>query len=150
MLKCPFCRAEVPDDSHFCDQCGKEFKFCPECGKPKIGVTCAACWAELITADAHFNGASPRAATLCGEGLTLPLQEGDFGRRGVIWPEFGNFPYISGNHGHIGRKGDAWTISDYGSTNGTKVNGKKLQPNMPVVLKPGDIVEIATSKFTVK
>ena len=32
MMKCPLCRAEVPDDSYFCDQCGKEFKFCPECG----------------------------------------------------------------------------------------------------------------------
>ena len=151
MLKCPFCRAEVPDDSHFCDQCGKVFKFCPECGKPKMGTTCAACGVELITADAHFGGTVPFGATaLCGEGLTLTLKEGDFGRRGGIWPEFVNFPYISGNHGHIGSQGDSCTISDLGSTNGTRINGKKLQENKPVMLHIGDTVEIATSKFTVK
>ena len=152
MLICPFCRAEVPDDSHFCDQCGKEFLFCPECGKPKRGTMCAACGSALIKAVDFFAdaGKDNRGAVLSGEGLTLRLTEGDFGRRCGIWPEFADFQYISGTHGHIGRQGSSWTITDLGSTNGTKVNGKPLHKDVPVRINPGDVVEIATSKFTVK
>lgn len=170
MLMCPFCRAEVPDDSRFCDQCGKEFMFCPECGRPKRGTMCAACGVDLIKADVFFGAASkpavpppptvtiapapvisaPAGTSLVGEGLTLPLTEGDFGRRGGIWPAFSAFPYISGLHGHIGRQGASWTITDLGSTNGTKVNGKSLARGVACPFKAGDTIEIATSKFVVK
>lgn len=154
MMKCPFCRAEVPDDSYFCDQCGKEFKFCPECGKPKTGTMCAACGVPLVSAKEHFAAASDGAAvcaplSLVGEGLTLELTEGDFGRTGGIWPAFSAFPYISGRHGHIGRQGSSWTIVDFGSTNGTILNGKRLGQDAPAVLKAGDKVIIATSEFVV-
>lgn len=152
MLTCPFCRAEVPDDSRFCDQCGKEFKFCPECGKPKRGTVCPACGAELVPG-AVFFGAGTSAAAACsleGEGLSLTLTEGDFGRRGGIWPAFSAFQYISGLHGHIGRQGASWTITDLGSTNGTRVNGRTLAKGEACPIKAGDAVEIATSKFVVK
>lgn len=145
MLTCPFCRAEVPDDSRFCDQCGKEFFFCPECGKPRRGTMCAACGAELVKA-----GSSEIMLTLFGEGLSLTLKEGDFGRRGGIWPDLSTFQYISGTHGHIGRQGDLWTITDLGSTNGTTVNGKPLTRNVPCTIKVGDTIGIATSTFIVK
>lgn len=169
MLMCPFCRAEVPDDSRFCDQCGKEFMFCPDCGKPKKGTMCAACGADLIKAEAFFGRTSkpaPEASAsilqpdtpsqassgscLSGEGIVLQLMEGDFGRRGGIWPVFSSYQYISGLHGHIGRQGDLWTITDLGSTNGTKVNGKPLAKGVPCPIKAGDTIVIATSKFIVK
>lgn len=161
MLTCPFCRAEVPDDSRFCDQCGKEFLFCPECGRPKRGTMCAACGTVLVKAEAFFAGAvkpaPPVAAapadsglSLVGEGLSLPLKEGDFGRRGGIWPALSAFQYVSGTHGHIGRQGASWTITDLGSTNGTTVNGRPLAQNVPCPIKAGDTVEIATSTFVVK
>ena len=142
MLTCPFCRAEVPDDSRFCDQCGKEFLFCPECGKPRRGTMCAACGAALVKAAAGL--------ALVGEGLSLPLKEGDFGRRGGIWPDLSVFQYVSGIHGHIGLEGASWTITDLGSTNGTMVNGKPLTRNVPCPVKAGDTVVIATSTFVVK
>lgn len=155
MLMCPFCRAQVPDDSCFCDQCGKEFKFCPECGKPKTGTICAACGVPLVKSldAAAPEGTGPSATaglSLCGEGLSLTLVEGDFGRRGGIWPDLSAFQYISGIHGRIGRQGPLWTITDLGSTNGTKVNGKTLCKDIPETLKSGDTVMIATSVFVVK
>lgn len=149
MTVCPFCRAEVPDDSHFCDQCGKEFMFCPECGKPKRGTMCAACGAELVKAEAFFAWASGRLS-LSGEGLSLPVCEGEFGRRGGIWPALSSFQYVSGIHGRIARDGQSWTITDLGSTNGTTVNGRQLQKDVPCPFKQGDVIEIATSTFTVK
>ena len=151
MMTCPFCRAEIPDDSHFCDQCGKALMFCPECRKPKRGTICAACGADLVDADTYFGGAGqPAGLALVGEGLSLPLMEGDFGRREGIWPDLGGFQYVSGRHGHIGRHGAQWTIVDYGSTNGTIVNGRDLVKDVPVALEVGDAVEIATYKFVVK
>ena len=149
MMKCPFCRAEIPDDSSWCDQCGKPLMFCPECGRPKRGTMCAACGVPLVTAEEHFSG-SVETLSLCGEGLTLPLKEGEFGRAGGIWPELGGFRYISSRHGRISRTAEGWTVTDLGSTNGTFVGGVPLAENAPCPLHKGDIIEIATSKFTVK
>ena len=161
MLTCPFCRAEVPDDSRFCDQCGKEFKFCPDCGKPKRGTICAACGAELVSAESFFGGALRPVPTgscmpadagdlLVGDGLSLKLSEGVFGRRGGIWPAFSSYQYVSGIHGCIGRQNGFWTITDLGSTNGTRVNGRPLPKDEICPIKVGDTVEIATSTFVVK
>ena len=38
MIQCPDCRQIIPEDSAFCDQCGKELKWCPECKRPKRGT----------------------------------------------------------------------------------------------------------------
>lgn len=150
MIVCPFCRAEVPDDSRFCDQCGKEFMFCPECCKPKRGTMCAACGADLVTADVFFGTAKGGGACLRGDGLELPLGEGVFGRNGGIWPALGAYQYISGVHGRIGRDGQGWTITDLGSTNGTKVNGVAIAKDIACPIRRGDKIMIATSEFTVE
>ena len=48
MIQCPECRSMIPDDSAFCDQCGKELKWCPECKKPKRGTECPVCGSDLV------------------------------------------------------------------------------------------------------
>ena len=48
MIQCPECRSLIPDDSAFCDQCGKELKWCPQCGRPKRGTECPVCGNTLI------------------------------------------------------------------------------------------------------
>ena len=48
MIQCPECRQMIPDDSAFCDQCGKELKWCPECGRPKRGTECPVCGSDLV------------------------------------------------------------------------------------------------------
>ena len=55
MTKCPYCREQIPDDSWFCDQCGKELKWCPECRAPKRGTECPACGETLVAASSYFN-----------------------------------------------------------------------------------------------
>jgi hypothetical protein len=45
---------------------------------------------------------------------------------------------VSKIHGYFLRKGDAWFYSDHQSTNGTKVNGKKVQKGLGVPLTDGD------------
>ncbi len=169
MIQCPDCRQMIPDDSAFCDQCGKELKWCPECRRPKRGTECPVCGSDLIPGRKYLAspvtpgpdrvspdhsvtpGPSPviskSPSALVGNGWRLTLQEGPFGRRGGIWPELSSCPYVSGNHGKIVKSGADWVIEDSGSTNGTYVNGARIQRQ---VLKNGDRVRIATLDFTVE
>ena len=159
MIQCPDCRQMIPDDSAFCDQCGKELMWCPECRRPKRGTECPVCGNDLIPGRTYvmpgpsviLSGAKDLLPSkLQGPGYTLTLQPGAFGRRGGIWPELGSCQYVSGSHGVIGKSGDVWTITDSGSTNGTFVNGVRLQPGAATPLKAGDKVKIATLDFTVQ
>ena len=162
MIQCPECRSLIPDDSAFCDQCGKELKWCPECHRPKRGTECPVCGSVLVPhltvpRVARVSGATPSPAdegpsplALVGNGWRLVLQEGAFGRIGGIWPELGTCPYVSGRHGVIGKRGEEWTITDSGSTNGTFINGSRLTVGAAAPVKKGDTVRIATLDFTVE
>ena len=166
MIQCPDCRQIIPEDSAFCDQCGKELKWCPECKRPKRGTECPVCGSDLIPGRKYLAGdfskpssapvtppsagpasVSPAPAALVGNGWRLTLQEGPFGRRGGIWPELSTCQYVSGSHGNIVKAGADWVIEDVGSTNGTYVNGARIQRQ---ALKKGDRVKIATLEFTVE
>lgn len=48
MKKCPFCSAEIEDDSFYCDQCGKELKVCLDCGAFARGKVCTQCRSKNI------------------------------------------------------------------------------------------------------
>ena len=170
MIQCPECRALIPDDSVFCDQCRKELKWCPQCGRPKRGTECPVCGSPLgprpaagvetpdqvggdvkvMPDSSSVMADSDRPSCLVGNGWRLTLQEGAFGRRGGIWPELAVNPYVSGNHGRISKTAGGWAITDSGSTNGTYVNDKRLEPGVAVELKIGDRVRIATLEFTVE
>ena len=175
MIQCPDCRQIIPEDSAFCDQCGKELNWCPECKRPKRGTECPVCGSDLIPGRKYLAGdfstpssapvtppsagpapsgpapisSSPEKspAALVGNGWRLTLQEGPFGRRGGIWPELSTCQYVSGSHGNIVKAGADWVIEDVGSTNGTFVNGARIQRQ---TLKIGDRVTIATLEFTVE
>jgi hypothetical protein len=50
---------------------------------------------------------------------------------------------ISRQHAEIRPRGGAWVLTDLGSTNGSLINGRRL--DHPEVIKPGDEIEIGTS-----
>ena len=159
-MKCPFCKAIIDDDSRFCDQCGKELYFCPECGKPKMGTVCPACGADLISADAFFKAdkSEPKVEpaensvtewSMVGDGFNMKLKEGIFGRTTGIYPEFSTSIYISGTHGELRCLNGQWQIRDLGSRNGTFLNGVKLTPNAWTDLHLGDKLKIATTHLSI-
>ena len=88
--------------------------------------------------------------TLKGEGMTLYLKEGEFGRSGGIFPELGSCKYVSGHHGKLAFEGNEWKICDLGSTNGTAIDGVKLEKGKWYTLHKGQKLKIATLKFTVE
>ena len=63
-----------------------------------------------------------------------------------------NSPYVGRNHASITRQNNVYVLKDLNSTNGTYLNGKKLQPESEVQLKPGDCINFAdiSCKFIVQ
>ena len=53
---------------------------------------------------------------------------------------------ISRHHAEVRPSGGSWIVRDLGSTNGVKVNGRRIQG--PQSLKPGDVIELGTSRLT--
>ncbi len=155
-MTCPFCRAEIPDDSWFCDQCGKELHFCPECGKPKRGTQCAACGSDLVNAEKFFAVGtvvttdalvSSNSLYLTAADVRIELREGIFGRTQGVYPEFSGDRYVSGRHGEFRINNGVWQIRDLGSTNGTFVGGRRLAPDVWTDLAAGIEVKIAVKSY---
>ena len=58
-----------------------------------------------------------------------------------------NDPLVSRQHAQISRKGDLYQITDFGSTDGTRVNNIRLKPNIPHFLANGDTIGIGNSEL---
>jgi hypothetical protein len=56
-------------------------------------------------------------------------------------------PNVSRTHAELRPRGGSWVLTDLGSTNGSSVNGRRI--DAPTVVKPGDEIELgtATMKF---
>ncbi len=55
-------------------------------------------------------------------------------------------PNVSRRHAEVRPSGGGWIVNDLGSTNGIKVNGRRVEG--PQSLKPGDVIELGTSRVT--
>jgi FHA domain-containing protein len=53
---------------------------------------------------------------------------------------------VSRQHAELRPRGGGWVLSDLGSTNGTRLNGRSIQA--PEVVRPGDEIEIGASLIT--
>ena len=93
--------------------------------------------------------APPEGPVLLGDdGKTVPLKPGvnTVGRRpdnSIVIPD----PYVSGRHAEISVEGEAVTLTDKASTNGTLVNGERIPPDVPRELHDGDTVTFARVSF---
>ncbi|MCX7800641.1 MAG: FHA domain-containing protein [Fimbriimonadales bacterium] len=85
----------------------------------------------------------PAPAYLVGDGLRLPLKPGpnSFGRKAendLRLPD----PYVSGRHGLLEVDEEGVWVTDLGSTNGTFVNGERVEPNQRLRLSDGDLLKV--------
>jgi Protein of unknown function (DUF3662)/FHA domain len=55
-------------------------------------------------------------------------------------------PNVSRRHAEVRPSGGSWIVRDLGSTNGVKVNGRRIQG--PQSLKTGDAIELGTARVT--
>lgn len=179
MIECPKCKAEIDNDSIYCDQCGEALAFCTSCGRVGIGKRCSACGAPMAypkqpmtdNIDQPMPSISVTATSTVSSdvirGCRMPslvlgnvalginivgVDDAMIGRReGPYVALFQNNRYVSGRHAQLHfDKLQGWTIIDRKSSNGTFINGNKLLPDTPGQLHNGDILAIANISLKVK
>lgn len=182
MIVCPNCKEEIEDDSHFCDQCGQELRYCEKCGRVGIGRRCTSCGGLMLSASdyqKHQSSDSGDSASMSMSFVShrasmdsvttgrpdqarmlipqLQLYNDSLGiriigvngavigrRQGPYVQFFQQQKYVSGAHAQLLYKADiGWCIVDKHSSNGTKLNDHKLQPDVEMSLKNDDIVSLA-------
>ena len=57
-------------------------------------------------------------------------------------------PTVSWKHARLSAHGAAWTLTDLGSTNGTQVNGQRIEPERQTPIDPG--AEIRFGEITLR
>ena len=143
-MKCTECQMENIEGALFCEECGAKLEALNE-----LQETAVERHAERLVL------ASPDGST-----LDIPVKEEVvIGREDPIsevFPDldltgFGGMEKgVSRKHAVIHRSGADYTVEDMGSTNGTYVNRKKVQPNVPQAIKPGDELRFGKLSFSFK
>lgn len=152
---CPFCSELIDSDSLFCDQCGRELKSCPAGHGFKKGNACNECGALLKNhpTPASSEPAEPSVLFSTQLNARIKLMDGAIlGRRtGAYVDLFGSQPYVSGTHARFQRNETGqWEVVDLGSTNGTFLNRKRIEPHQPMVIQLGDTLAFYDLSFVVE
>ena len=150
MIRCKYCGLLQPSDNHYCISCGttlypKEYK-CSFCGYPldTSWEYCPMCGVSLKTKRKEtsyllFEG---------GYKLWLPpeiSEEGvEIGREKIPKNiDEDSRLFVSKRHFKIYVNGGNYMIVDLDSTNGTMVDGNKIEPMVPMKLEDGSKILIA-------
>jgi len=179
-VTCAHCKADIEDDSFYCDQCGKEVLLCSKCGTPGSRRVCTTCGATLVPAKNKAsatpvqsaqpeatssivqpnvaraaNGGATRRLQLLNRNLNLDLEVADgdiLGRTaGRFAAVLSRQERISGRHASFRLDpGRGWSVSDLGSTNGTRINGVRLPSGQAHELRDGCLLQIANIEFYVQ
>ena len=154
MILCPYCGSENREGMLFCDNCGQGLTDATEGATLPTRrleqmpgeLSARATWGtasigEKTSIVVHIRDAEPvtvrlNEQTVIGRAdTTSPRQPDiDLGPYGAL--EKG----VSRMHATIERNDDTLTLTDMGSSNGTHLNGQRLMPDQPRVLRDGDEV----------
>ena len=165
MIRCLVCKAEHPEKTLFCDECGSYLQKGSGAGTDLLvtrEVTVA--WTERektkVTEEEAISPMSLRFSIPDSRReMELPLRkEVNIGR---LDPASNSFPEVdltsygglgkgvSRWHAKIIRHGNEVLIEDLASINGTFLNRKKLTPYFPQALKSGDELQLGKLRLRV-
>lgn len=163
MKKCPYCAHENREGVLFCEECGHPFvgeqRVIPSTtrlmqqdqGEP---FASRAAWGT-----AHFDSGARLMVRIRDHADLIvldPVHELIIGRRDPsealqvdldLGPYGGSEQGVSRRHAAIRRGEDTITLIDLESTNGTYLNGQRLLPHQPRVLRDGDEVRLGRLVF---
>jgi hypothetical protein len=161
MKTCPYCAYENREG----------ILFCEECGQPFVGGTDTLATSRLVQNDqVGFQGRVTWGTARFDSGSSLVVHIRDHAepivldakeeillgrsdphsstRPGLDLAPFGAAEQgVSRQHAVIRRGEDTLTLVDLGSTNGTHLNGQRLIPNQPRVLRDGDEIRMGKLAF---
>jgi len=144
-MKCTECQMENIDGALFCEECGAKLETA----------------GEMFDQEVEAGGGS-QLVLKANDGNRLELPSKDdvvIGREDPISDVFPDLDLtdlggadggVSRKHAVIHRAGTGFTIEDMGSTNGTYINKKRIQPNVPQTIKPGDEVRLGKLSFSLQ
>jgi hypothetical protein len=101
--------------------------------------------ADSAPADAEQTIVSHALAlSRLSDGQVIHIADGaELGRRGNALQFFKEEGTVSRRHAKVNFSDGTWRIEDLGSTNGTWVNGRRLEPGRPCPLRIGDSVALS-------
>ena len=166
MIECPSCGHKHRPGTLFCSECGE---YLPTGGplrteplpEEELPIPQPSPWASGSVGE---TGEAPRVSLRIkvlstGRQIQLPsTPEMHVGRldaaHGIfpdldLTPDGGLDEGVSRRHCKIHRQGSTFLIEDVGSANGTFLNGQRLTPYLPHVLKDGDEVQVGCIKLQV-
>ena len=143
-MKCTQCQMENIEGALFCEECGAQLERTNEMqdtAKESHGE-------RLVLASADGSTLEIPAKEEVVIGREDPISEvfPDLDLTGFGGMEKG----VSRKHAVIHHSGSDYTLEDMGSTNGTYVNRKKVIPNTPQAIKPGDEIRFGKLAFSLK
>jgi|SRR5215831_1071361 len=172
MKICPYCAHNNREGEYFCEECGQNLlsgtivgvvatrKLTPADATNPLNATQPQ--PKPVTwGTARFNASSAIVIKLrdAGESMELPPTEevlmGRYDVSNTVELGVDLTPYgardngVSRVHAAIRRGEDTLTLVDLNSANGTHLNGQRLTPNQPRVLRDGDEVRLGKLVFHV-
>ncbi len=145
-MKCSACQMENIEGALFCEECGAKLESAMEVKDNAVEMSAPG--TALLFASSDGNTLSIPAKDEVVVGREDPISE--------IFPDVdltnmgGLEKGVSRKHAVIHRAGSDCTVEDMGSTNGTYVNKKRIQPHVPQAIKPGDEVRFGKLALSVK
>lgn len=145
-MKCTACQMENIEGALFCEECGSRLDQADEMKDTAV--------------ETGSEGTSLVLASHDGSKLEIPAKEEVVvGREDPISEVFPDVDLtnlggmdngVSRKHAVIHRMGADYTVEDLGSTNGTYINKKKIQPHAPQAIKPGDEIRFGKLSLTLQ
>lgn len=170
MIVCPACAHKEILGAVFCSECGSQLIF-PE-GAPTATIHTSGLGkrtsSRLSTGPHNSQKPVPTASTdvpvslnILSTGDILPLNISDeitLGRVSEgqpIVPDLDLTPYkayeagVSRMHACLHLEGQSLTVTDLGSANGTRINGRQITSHIPYPINHGDILTLGKFKIQV-
>ena len=164
MIKCSNCQHENVSGTLFCAECGVQLDGIETLTTQSITQDQIA--EDLKTRNAAMEPPSSPANSwislhLMDSGKILPLASrteftmGRLSEGQPIMPDIDLTPYqayasgVSRLHAVVKREADRTVVMDLGSSNGTYLNGRRLNPHTEEELKHGDVVALGKLKIQV-
>ncbi len=163
MIVCPNCKHENLDGSVFCLNCGSQLVGSDSLVTQNIDTEQAKQTQPIEGkyAPPSYSFETWASLHLLDSGQILPLSDrseftlGRVSEAQPIMPDIDLTPYqayscgVSRLHAALKREGKRVFITDLGSSNGTFLNGKRLQPHVEYLLNHSDIFSLGKLKIQI-
>lgn len=148
---CHACGAPNEPDSKFCEDCGAALGTVTASTAPTIASS-----EPVVAPTVSAAAAAPRLIMPNGVEISISAEHTLLGRQSPadnIYPEvdlteLDPESYVSRRHGQITRQGSKYLYEDVGSSNGSYINGNRLQPSIQTELHDCDVLRLGRTEMT--